>query len=166
MGRKLLIAIGMAAFLTCMFIHGAGAYVYYNPDGPDQLLHPGYQWTVKADTASDHHLCLRWATAHPRSWTHTSCSRTAAAPDTWNCTIPDEFTNTRVYYQFYKSAGDEPCDPTGNTWDWTPQHVFVTATIARLNHPTFQDPLLQAGLIGLLWVLGGVIFMLWRYYHY
>lgn len=149
----------------CAITGNTGAYINYNPHGPDQYLDPGYQWIVTADTAANHTLCLRWAINHPRAWAHTHCTQTETASEVWSCTIPDTFANTRIYYQFYKGLAEDQCDPEGMTWEWMPQHVFETAQdTVLLNRLNERDPLLQAGLIGLIWVICGAFAIAWRHH--
>lgn len=165
-GRKLTVGIVIAMLWICATVGTGSAYINYNPQGPDQYLDSGYQWIVTADTAANHIPCLRWAINRPHTWAYTHCAQTGTAADVWSCTIPDAPSNARIYYQFYKGLAEDQCDPEGTTWEWTPQHVFVTARdTVLLNRLNGRDPLLQAGLIGLIWVICGAVAIAWRHHH-
>lgn len=165
MWRKLTVGMMVAVFLICAAAEGVNAYMRYNPHGPDRVLSPGYQWTVAADTAANHALCLRWAVNQTQTWSHTRCVKTDTTAAAWVCTIPDEIPNAKITYQFYKGLWDERCTPAGNTWEWTPQHTFETIfDSVTLNQLNAQDPFLRAGLIGLLWVICGAIAIFQRHY--
>lgn len=165
MRRKTILGFVIAIAAICVVVPGANAYVRYNPEGPDRLLFPGYQWTVLADTTAGELICLRWMTNPSSAWQYEHCDKTETPADAWICTIPTEIPDAEVTYQFYKAAIESACDPTGATSEWTSSHAFDTVRDSvTLNRPGLQDPFLQAGLIGLLWVICGAITIAWRHY--
>lgn len=162
---KALLGFGLAIFVICIASESASAYVRYNPQGPDRLLFPGYQWTVLADTTTEELVCLRWMIAQSPTWHYAHCQRAEAPVDAWVCTIADDIPDAEVTYQFYKASTVSACDPNGDTSEWTSPHTFDTVVDSvTLNRPNLQTPCLRASLMGLLWVIFGAIAIGWRHH--
>ncbi|MBN1262467.1 MAG: hypothetical protein JXB35_17435 [Anaerolineae bacterium] len=157
--RKAFAGIVSGALIALVVTASVLAYIDFNPNGPDILANPGYRWNVHADAAANESVCIQWSIGAGNAWDHNRCVRSAPAGGAWACTIPHDFPDTTIAYQFYKSASVDNCDPaTSNTWEWTLVYSFDTVPDSvTLNRLRADSAIVITGWLGVTLVLGGAI---------